>query len=40
MVSFSSFIQVFFTKKAVIKNPHINPYKSHINEAWATCALT
>jgi dihydroxyacid dehydratase/phosphogluconate dehydratase len=27
-----------FTKKAVIKNTHINPYKSHINGAWATCA--
>jgi hypothetical protein len=38
MVSFSSFIQGIFTKKkTVIKNPHVNPYKSHIDGAWATC---
>jgi hypothetical protein len=44
MVSFSSFIPLLtllypsiFNKKAVIKNPHTNSYKSHIKGAWGTC---
>jgi hypothetical protein len=34
------FYSSIFTKKAVIKNPYINPsYESHINGAWATCGM-